>query len=355
MTTLGATSPSEDSAASQKVNFENLLFAASPLGTVSTAVLLFGLLILAYGVIATSAGISLYAFVGGKLHVQTDTRFATVLSLILATTLALSRFARVDTPRNIEALTRIFSGGERSAAQFASLVPHGTRLRRATVISLIVGAGVSLLNGPHGPVAAFVEGKPTAFWFTAVTLSLIVLFGRGIEMSRARWRLYQQLIDSELEIELLRIDRLSVIGRTAARLAASWFIGSGVVLLLLLGSTPSVGNLIILLFCAAMGVWMFVAMMLRVHERIRAAKENALDAIFVQLHQLRGAALDDADAAVKAEWLLAYETKIASASEWPFDQTTLVRLGASALILTVPWFGQALAGYVVERVNEALH
>ena len=36
--------------------------------------------------------------------------------------------------------------------------------------------------------------------------------------------------------------------------------------------------------------------------------------------------------------------------EWPFDQTTLVRVGASALILTVPWFGQAAAQYFVDHI-----
>jgi hypothetical protein len=31
-----------------------------------------------------------------------------------------------------------------------------------------------------------------------------------------------------------------------------------------------------------------------------------------------------------------------------------VRLGASALILTVPWFGQAFAGLVVEHFGKAI-
>jgi hypothetical protein len=47
--------------------------------------------------------------------------------------------------------------------------------------------------------------------------------------------------------------------------------------------------------------------------------------------------------------LLAYEARIMAVHEWPFDQTTLMRVGASALILAVPWFGQAVAAFVVER------
>jgi len=42
-----------------------------------------------------------------------------------------------------------------------------------------------------------------------------------------------------------------------------------------------------------------VAMMLRVHERIRAAKEKELDVIFDQIDELRQKALADSDAAVR--------------------------------------------------------
>jgi hypothetical protein len=38
----------------------------------------------------------------------------------------------------------------------------------------------------------------------------------------------------------------------------------------------------------------------------------------------------------------------------PFDQTILVRVGASALILTVPWFGQAIAGVMVEHLGQLM-
>ena len=31
-------------------------------------------------------------------------------------------------------------------------------------------------------------------------------------------------------------------------------------------------------------------------------------------------------------------------------RSTLVRVGASALILTVPWFGQAVAGYMIDHL-----
>jgi hypothetical protein len=64
---------------------------------------------------------------------------------------------------------------------------------------------------------------------------------------------------------------------------------------------------------------------------------------------------EDADAATKLQGALAYEVRIAAVHEWPFDQPTLLRVGASALILTVPWFGQAIAGVVVDKLGNLMH
>ena len=66
---------------------------------------------------------------------------------------------------------------------------------------------------------------------------------------------------------------------------------------------------------------------------------------------MRNTLHEDAFASAKLHGLLAYEKRISDAPEWPFDQTTAVRVGASALILTVPWFGQAIAAYVVEHLS----
>ena len=53
----------------------------------------------------------------------------------------------------------------------------------------------------------------------------------------------------------------------------------------------------------------------------------------------------------RLQGLLAYEARIQAVHEWPFDQTTLVRVLASAFILTVPWFGQAIVQYFVEHLG----
>ena len=87
-----------------------------------------------------------------------------------------------------------------------------------------------------------------------------------------------------------------------------------------------------------------------VHDKIRAAKAAELERVRNEIGAQRAAAASDAAAATRLQGLLAYEARIEAAPEWPFDQTTLVRVGASALILTVPWFGQAIAGYFIEHL-----
>ena len=48
--------------------------------------------------------------------------------------------------------------------------------------------------------------------------------------------------------------------------------------------------------------------------------------------------------------LLAYEARIQAVHEWPFDQTTLVRVAAYVLIPAIPWFGEAFVSDLIQRV-----
>jgi hypothetical protein len=103
--------------------------------------------------------------------------------------------------------------------------------------------------------------------------------------------------------------------------------------------------------CAAMGISHFAIVMSRIHRLIMQAKSQELEHIRRQIETQRSAMTSDDHAATRLHGLLAYEKRITEAPEWPFDQTTLLRVGASTLILTVPWFGQAIAAYVVDHLS----
>jgi hypothetical protein len=105
-----------------------------------------------------------------------------------------------------------------------------------------------------------------------------------------------------------------------------------------------------MLACAAMGIALFLRAILRVHRKIVEAKAEELEHLRGEIDTARASLKTDPAAAVRAQGLLAYEARIAAAPEWPFDQTTLFRVAASTLIVTVPWFGQALAGYAIDHL-----
>ncbi len=100
-----------------------------------------------------------------------------------------------------------------------------------------------------------------------------------------------------------------------------------------------------------MGAWVFISVLGMIHQEIRKAKTTELEALRAEISALKGSLHADPAAPTKLQSLLAYEARIEKAPEWPFDQTILMRVGASALILTVPWFGQAFAGLMVEHLG----
>jgi hypothetical protein len=203
---------------------------------------------------------------------------------------------------------------------------------------------------PHPPMRSF-----TFAWFLIATIVLSALFARGVALTRAGNRATKRFIDSELEVDLLRVDQLTLVGRSAARTALIWFGVSAVLCLFFTSDGVTLFTVALVLGSVGMGVAIFVATMGHVHRRICDAKAHELERIRSRIETVRNEAHSSADAAQRLHGLIAYETRIAATPEWPFDQTTAVRVGASALIVTVPWFGQAVAGTLVERFGHLLH
>jgi hypothetical protein len=187
-------------------------------------------------------------------------------------------------------------------------------------------------------------------WFLAVTTALGMAFTRGVELSRTGTEGVTNVIAQELKVDLLRIDHLSVWGRSAARFALIWFTVGAVSCLFFLDSGLNIFTVGLVVLFLIMGVWVFLRTMQPVHRKIRAAKEAELERVRSQIETACAGAGNDASAATRLQGLLAYETRISAVPEWPFDQTTLFRVIASALILTVPWFGQAVAQFAIDHL-----
>ncbi len=331
----------------RKAYLEQRLFVWSPLGTFGTALCVFIILGGSYTAAALLSGGALIVRSGHEWVLFHPARSALLLSLLIATVLGIQRYARIHERADFMAFASVLKGGVNDAGRIAGLTPDHTGLVRSNIIGLAVG--LVLFWTSVLPVAPPAQTVATYLWFAPITVLTALLFARGVSLTRAGARSMRETIDNRLIIDLLRIDRLSVIGRSAARGALIWFVISAVVCLFFIGADIDAVTIALLFGCAAMGVWIFIATMERVHRKIRAAKAAELEHLRSEIDGLRPRATADAGVAQCLQGLLAYETRIAAAPEWPFDQTTLVRVLASVFILAVPWFGQAIAAFAVER------
>jgi hypothetical protein len=277
---------------------------------------------------------------------------ALVLSLLSCTALAMQRYVRLAEANDAASYGRILTGGMASAMEVTRLSPLDARLGRATLIGLATGVVISVIVR----FSEFREGHiippMTMIWFGAATTLLTVLFARGVEQTRAGTRAYARTLNAELKIDLLRTDTLAVLGRSAARSSLIWFVISAVAFLFFAGGDLNWLTILLIAACAGMGIGMFVSIMSRIHRQIVAAKAAELEHVRCQIDAMRAAMTTNDHAATRLHGLLAYEKRISDAPEWPFDQTTLMRVGASALIVTVPWFGQAIVQYLVEHLGQ---
>jgi hypothetical protein len=278
-------------------------------------------------------------------------RIAFILSLLVAVVLGIQRY--VNSLERIEFINSAanFTGGWEPLFQRAALTPQGARLGFASGIGLVLGAAISLFFVAADSDLSYSTHPGVFAWFAIVITILTMSFARGVELTRRGSQNGIQFIEQHLTIDLLRIDRLSFLGRTAARFALIWFTVAAVSCLFFVGIGVTKFTISLMAVFTAIGLWTFVAIMERVHRMILSAKAKELERLRRLIDAVRQEAESDGNAAERLQGLLAYETRIAAAPEWPFDQTTLVRVGASAMILTVPWFGQAIAAYLIEHLG----
>lgn len=332
--------------------FEQQLYLRSPFGILATTLIVFALLFGAFAAVAALEQIAILVRAGNGFFFSNAAWPAVVLSLLCCTALAMQRYARVAEAKDTAAYANILTGGLDSALEVTGVAARDVRYLRATLIGLVIGLLISALIR----VSEFREGHvipPLAMaWYAAVTTFMVILFTRGVEQTRAGNRSYTRLLGAELKIDLLRTDTLAVLGRSAARWALIWFVISAVACLFFVGGDLNWLTIALIVSCAAMGFGLFASVMVRIHRQIKAVKDRELEHARCQIDALHGTMHQDAGAATRLHGMLAYEKRISEAPEWPFDQTTLVRVGASAFIVTVPWFGQAIAGYFVEHLTQ---
>jgi hypothetical protein len=330
---------------------EQRVFILSPFGTFATSALLFILAAGSYVLLAFADRLPIALRTPDGLALDWRARVAFILSLLVAVILGIQRSVTRAERRDFLNSAENFSGGREALIPRVVLTPAGARLGLASAIGLVLGAGlVALFVTPDNGLGF--SAHPGVFtWYAIVIAGLVMAFTRGVELTRRGAQSGFAMIDKHLIIDLLRVDRLSFLGRSAARFALIWFTIAAVSCLFFVGIGVTKFTISLMAVFTAIGLWTFVAILERVHRMILRAKGKELERLRTLIDAVRQEAESDGDAAERLQGLLAYETRIAAAPEWPFDQTTLVRVGASVLILTVPWFGQAVAAYLIEHLG----
>jgi hypothetical protein len=326
---------------------EQIVFDRSPFGPWITTLILFAVV---FGGYAAAAWVDHLPWTAhDKTGASLDHRVwvALSLTLIVCCALGLPRYSRLMDERD----TIAFADALRPDVTFAA-PPQPIRLRLFTAIGALVAGGVILWFQLIGQRADS-HAPLVAAWFAVTGVLVSVLFFRGVALTAASTRYGRQVVRTGLQVDLLRIDRLYPWGRLASRTALIWFAVSAATLLQFVGDRGFDPYTIALVVgCAAMGGWVFVSTLGLIHHEIRLAKAAELESLRTEITGLKSRLHADPAAPAKLHSLLAYEARIAAAPEWPFDQTILVRVGASALILTVPWFGQAFAGLMVAHLGQ---
>jgi hypothetical protein len=173
--------------------------------------------------------------------------------------------------------------------------------------------------------------------------------GMLIAMSNARAGVYQE-IGRRARVTLGEIALLAPFARAGLRTALLWFVGTSLASLLLVDTDAPMLVLSILIVTSVIAGASLLAPSRGVHERLREAKRRELGWLRPEIVRASDALRrGDGPGAVALPPLLAWEARVASAPEWPFDASTWLRFALLFLVPLGSWLGGALAEHVVER------
>lgn len=158
-----------------------------------------------------------------------------------------------------------------------------------------------------------------------------------------------QLARMHARVDLLDPSRLQVFARQGLRYAFYWFLGSSIALLLVLQSRVPWLPVPVILITVALGVWAMMSATRGVQARVAEVKRRELVRVRAEIARSREALGREDGNGAELPALLAWEARVVSVPEWPFDTSTLLRFGLLILVPVGSWLGGAL----VERLLNA--
>jgi hypothetical protein len=279
-------------------------------------------------------------------------RFNLVEAVVIAYTAATLVGFRRAVARDFEALRpEVDTSPERwEAWRRRLLVPAAAHIASALVLGATFGLAVSELGDALTPPTVSVGWSGNLGWLWILQCLLFALLGLMVLLSITTARIFAEL-GARVRVRLLDPSRLRPFARVGLRSAIFWLLGSSIASLLTIDA--SVPWLVGAILALTLGVG-FAALLIPsagLHRRLRGAKQTELRWVRHAIEDARNALAaggpgKDGEAA-RLPALLAYEGRVTSVSEWPFDTPTLVRFALFLLLPLGSWLGGALVEHVV--------
>ena len=295
------------------------------------------------------ADLSVFEDPQGRFGLVRLVRFNAALGLVLAYLIALFWLGQQWVLRGFHHLYTLVDASEAEWSAFRARArsPGAARLARAAALGAAVGVFVDLVGARAADAALFWRGHQ--IWVHLLNPMVFAALGILMATSNARAGVYQEL-GRRARVTLGDIAPLAPFARAGLRTALLWFLGTSLASLLLVDTDSPMLVISILVVTTAIAVASLLTPSRGVHERMREAKQQELGWLRVEIARA-SAALRGGDAAGAAQLpaLLAWEERVASAPDWPFDAGTVARFGLFLLVPIGSWLGSALAERIVER------
>ncbi|MBW2390222.1 MAG: hypothetical protein JRG89_17605 [Deltaproteobacteria bacterium] len=286
-----------------------------------------------------------------------DARNHLTMALLIAFVWPASRWVRRETLRSLQDLERMSTLPAEVLAELvkrASLPSIAARVVSISAATLLGVVIIALTSNEPGTYLDVARWDAHHIWAIGNNVVLFTIMFQGAFGLTTAWKALDHVSRSLSRVDLLDRDGVAQIGRFGLPSAFLWLVGSSIASFLAWGMQnvwPLIG---ILSMTLALATFSLLRPAQIVHRRLAAAKRTELERVRERIATAKEAVLsleeDSAHQASLLAGLLAYELRIESVRDWPFDTPTLVRFGALALLAVGSWLG----GAVVERALGAI-
>jgi hypothetical protein len=289
--------------------------------------------------------------VGGEPFWRTPWRLEIVFAAILGYVFACGGWIVRSVRRDLDALAPVLAvePAELDAERAGIGLFAPSALLAACAAGVAAGVVVySLVNAILPPGSAALEDRiwrlvrDVATWTLAARLLLVVV---------ASSQRVSQLSERAARIDLLDLRGLAPLARIGLRSALAFALAASMVAAMSGDEQTLPVTLVTVAIVGAVGAFTLLLPVRGAHRAIRRAKDAELLAVRAAIERTRVAAVAGSpEDAMRLGGLLAFEARIAGASEWPFDVGTLVRFAAFLALPLGSWIAAALVEWLVSRV-----